>query len=130
MYRMPRDSSAVMYQPPAFTPDRSFHPSLNQVLLAGWPGCGTDGNSQSFLPVRASNARVLPDGPVSCPPVVAPTAITFLIIVGTPVYGTTMSTVPWLPKPGSILPVAAASAIRLRPDVKKIRAELCLSPDK
>src|ERR1700677_1551062 len=49
-------------------------------------------------------------------------------MVGTPEYGTTMSTWPSLPNPGSILPVLAFSAINLRPEVNRMRGGFCLSP--
>ena len=48
----------------------------------------------------------------------APTTMTFLWMNGTELYGTTMSTSPFLPKPASGVPVSALSAIRRRPAVK------------
>jgi hypothetical protein len=51
----------------------------------------------------------------------APTITVFLKIVGTPEYPTTISTILSLPKPGSILPVLASSAIRSFPEVKMLR---------
>src|SRR5579862_6850708 len=49
-------------------------------------------------------------------------------MVGAELYGITVSTSPSLPKPGSILPVRALSAIMRRSAVKTMRAGLVLSP--
>src|ERR1700689_5191365 len=117
-----------MYQPQVLTPERFFHPSISQVSCPSSPGPGTVWNSHSFFPVRASYARELPDGPSGASPVVAPTITTFLKIVGTPLYGTTISTMPSVPKPGSSLPVPAFSPINLGPAVNKIRGGLLRSP--
>src|SRR5580704_5888374 len=61
-------------------------------------------------------------------PTVAPSMTTFLKIAGTPFHGTVISTMPSLPKPGSILPELAFRAIRLVPAVRIIRGGLLASP--
>src|SRR5215467_10208885 len=111
MYRMPRDSSAVMYQPQMLTPDLLLQPSSSHVSCPSSPGRGTVWNSQSFLPSRASNARVSPGGPSGTSPTVAPSSSRFLKTTGTPFHPTAMSTTPFVPKPSEGLPVAASRAI-------------------
>src|SRR5579862_5651284 len=58
----------------------------------------------------------------------APVMTTFLKSVGTPLYGTTMSSTPSLANPGSSFPVLALSAIMLLPEVNRMRGGFCLSP--
>src|SRR5579875_751134 len=117
-----------MYHAQTLVPDRPFHPSFSQVSWPGSPGRGTDWNSHSFFPVRASYARVLPGGPVSRSPVLAPTVIRSPKTVGTPLYGTTISTLPSFPKPGSVFPVVAFRAISMRPAVNRMRDGFSRSP--
>src|SRR5580700_2949662 len=85
-------------------------------------------NSQSLAPVRASYARESPGGPIGISPTVAPSMTTFLKIAGTPFHGTSISTMPSLPKPGSILPEFAFRPTRCGPAVNMIRGGLLASP--
>src|SRR5580693_5314839 len=86
-------------------------------------------NSQSLAPVRASYARESPGGPIGISPTVAPSMTTFLKIAGTPFHGTAISTMPSLPKPGSILPEFAFRAIRFVPAVRRILAGFRIERD-
>src|SRR5580700_7279587 len=61
-------------------------------------------------------------------PTVAPSMTTFLKIAGTPFQGTVISTIPSLPKPGSILPEFALRAIKFGPAVRMMRGGLLASP--
>src|SRR5579872_6176189 len=118
-----------MKKPQLLTPVRSFHPSPSQLSCPVSPGCGTEWNIQSFAPVRASYARVSPGSPaVWISPTFAPTNSKFLYTVGGELYGIPRSTSPSLPKPGSIFPVFAFSAIIFLPTVERIRAGLFASP--
>src|SRR4029077_18063675 len=112
----------------ALTPELAFQLSPSHVSWPGSPGCATELNSHSFAPVRASYARAFPGEPRGPGGVFAPTTATFLKISGTELYGTTMSTSPSLPKPGSSLPVVALSAINRRPAANRIRGGLLPSP--
>ena len=62
-------------------PERPFQPSPH-VPWNGWPGSGTVWNSQSFLPVRTSKARGLPDTPTGFSVVAAPMIATSPVMVG------------------------------------------------
>ena len=82
MYTIPRSWSTVM-NPHTFTPVRFFQLSPAHVSLPFWPGCGTEWNVQTSLPVRISHARTSPAGPcdgTSC--VVPPVMTRFLYTIG------------------------------------------------
>ena len=80
---MPRSTSTGAANPHIFVPERSFHPSP-QVSLYFDPGLGTVWNSQSFLPVLASNARGFPAGPCGTSLTLAPMMTTLRYSVGVP----------------------------------------------
>src|SRR5438093_7551595 len=119
---MPRFSSMVRYQPQTFVPERSFQLSPSHVSNPGSPGRGTEWNSHSLAPVRASNARESPGGPCGISPTVAPSITMFLKTRGTPFHPTLISTKPSSPKPADASPVIAFTATSLGPAVKIILA--------
>ncbi len=78
MNTVPVFGSTVMYQIQTLVPDRPRHPSSSQVSWPTSPSWGTVWNSHSFRPVRASKARLSPDGPTGISATLAPTISTFL----------------------------------------------------
>ena len=124
---MPRSASTGAANPHMFVPPRPSQP-LPHVSLNGSPARGTVWNSQSFAPVRTSNARGLPGGPCGTSPLAAPMIATFSKIVGVPPYGTPTSTAPFVPKPAAGVPVAASSAIRFARLMNRMRGGSVPSP--
>src|SRR5688572_30417448 len=110
-----------------FVPPRPSQPSP-QVSLNGSPARGTVWNSQSFAPVRTSNARGLPAGPWGTSPLAAPMIATFSKIVGVPPYAMPTSTAPFVPNPAAGVPVAASGAIKVARLMKRMRGGAVPSP--
>src|SRR5439155_5716835 len=115
-------------QPQEFVPERSFQVSPSHVSCPSSPGCGTEWNSHSLAPVRASNPRESPGGPCGISPTVAPSITMFLKISGTPFHPTLISTKPSWPKPAEASPVIAFTATSLAPAVKIILGVVFSSP--
>jgi len=110
-----------------FVPPRPSQPSP-QVSLNRSPARGTVWNSQSFAPVRTSNARGLPGAPCGNSRLAAPMMATFSKTVGVPPYDTPTSTAPFEPKPAAGVPVAASSAIKFAPLMNRMRGGRVPSP--